>query len=49
MFVIILVLFIILGGCLNEGVWYFKGSEISWGLNGYGWCYGKICGDDGLV
>lgn len=38
-----------LGGCLNEGVWYPKGSEISRGSNGHGWCYGKICGDDGLV
>ena len=36
-------------GCFDEGVWYPKGSEISRGSDGQGWCYGKICGDDGQV
>lgn len=36
-------------GCFNEGVWYPRGSEISRGSDGQGWCYGKICADDGQV
>ena len=36
-------------GCINEGVWYPKGSEISRGSDNQGWCYGEICGDDGQV
>lgn len=35
-------------GCLNEGVRYPVGSEISRGSN-TGWCYRKICGEDGQV
>ena len=36
-------------GCFNEGIWYPRGSEISRGSDGQGWCYGEICGDDGQV
>ncbi|XP_078347379.1 uncharacterized protein LOC144632577 isoform X2 [Oculina patagonica] len=36
-------------GCYDKGVWYPRGSEISRGTDGKGWCYGKICGDDGQM
>ena len=36
-------------GCFDQGVWYPRGSEISRGSDGKGWCYGKICSDDGQV
>ena len=36
-------------GCLENGVWYAPGSEISRGTDGQGWCYGAICTDDGQI
>ena len=36
-------------GCVNNGVWYPQGSEVSRGSNDEGHEYGKICGDDGRL
>lgn len=36
-------------GCLQNGVWYAPGSEISRGSDGQGWCYGLYCTDDGQL
>ena len=34
-------------GCFWEGKWYERGSDISRGSDGYGWCYGVFCNTDG--
>ena len=36
-------------GCLQNGVWYPAGSEISRGSDGEGWCYGEYCTRDGKL
>jgi len=36
-------------GCLQNGIWYPPGSEISRGSDGEGWCYGEYCTDDGQL
>lgn len=36
-------------GCLQNGIWYPPGSEISRGSDGEGWCYGEYCTHDGQL
>ena len=36
-------------GCLQNGVWYPAGSEISRGSDGESWCFGVYCTHDGSL
>ena len=36
-------------GCLEDGIWYPPGFEISRESDGNGWCYGQYCDQNGQV